>query len=108
MARYSTQKDFLHAFKRFNALSSKKSEWHTGRSSKTHTCEFGHTIEPESLYFKKPLDEDGEQKLRVCKDCMDTLVFLAVDADLHSRELTDRIYHEAHPRTPKVKDMMAH
>ncbi len=108
MARYSTQKEFLHAFKRFNALSSKKSEWHTGRSSKTHTCEFGHTIEPDTLYFKKPLDNDGEQKLRICAECMDTLVYMTVDADLHSRELAERIYLEAHPRTPKVKDMLAH
>jgi hypothetical protein len=108
MSRYRTQKEFLQAFKRFNSLASKKFGWHTGVSAKEHTCEFGHPIPPESLYFKKLLDSDGEQKLRVCPNCMEQMVFLTVDVDATAREVTDQIYHQTNPRTPKVKDMLTH
>jgi hypothetical protein len=102
MAVYKSEKEFLHSLKRYNAISSRKYEWHTGLSEKEHQCEFGHTIPPEDLYFKKPLDMDGEQKIRVCKSCMQKLVFMTVDSDLHSRELTEHLYLEQHPRLRKT------
>jgi hypothetical protein len=102
MAVYRTEKDFLKSLQRFNALSSRRYEWHTGKSEKEHTCEFGHTIPPEHLYFKKPLDIDGEQKLRICSTCMETLVYLTVDCDMHSKKLIDRLYLEKNPPLKKT------
>ena len=103
MAVYRNENDFLQSFKRFNALSSKKYEWHTGMSEKEHSCEFGHPIPPESLYFKKPLDLEGERKIRVCKDCMEKLVFMTVDCDLHARQLSDQIYHQHSQKKSKLQ-----
>jgi hypothetical protein len=107
MSMYRTEKDFLRSLKRFNALSSKKYEWHTGVSSKQHRCEFGHTIEPESLYFKKPLDMDGESKMRVCSTCMQVLVFLTVDIDVHSKEVSEQLYRKRNPVRGKISKAMA-
>ena len=101
MEAYRTEKDFLKSLRRFNALSSSKYEWHTGKSEKEHTCEFGHAIPPEHLYFKKPLDMEGEQKFRVCPACMETLVFLTVDCDSHSKKLIEHLYREKNP--PRAK-----
>ena len=102
MAAYSSEKDFLKSLTRFNTLSSRKHEWHTGKSAKEHHCEFGHPIPPEHLYFKKPLDVDGEQKLRVCASCMEMLVYLTVDSDIDSKKLIERIYHEKNPPRQKT------
>ena len=102
MAVYKSEKEFLHSLKRYNAISSRKYEWYTGISEKQHQCEFGHTIPPEDLYFKKPLDMDGEQKIRVCKSCMQKLVFMTVDSDLHSRELTEQLFQNQNPRVGKI------
>jgi hypothetical protein len=108
MSVYRSEKEFLHAFKRFNSLSSKKYAWLTGVSEKEHQCAFGHPIEPESLYFKKPLDLEGERKIRVCKSCMDTLVFLAVDSDTHAKSLSEQLYKQHNPPVPKLVDMHSH
>lgn len=108
MALYRSEKEFLQSFRRFNALSSHKHSWHTGVSEKTHACEFGHDIQPEELYFKKPLDLEGEQKLRVCKNCMEKLVYVTVDSDTHARGLSEQLYRQANPPTQKVLDMMLH
>jgi hypothetical protein len=108
MSVYRSEKEFLHAFKRFNSLSSKKYAWLTGVSEKEHQCCFGHPIEPESLYFKKPLDLEGEQKIRVCKSCMDTLVFLTVDSDTHAKSVSEQLYKQHNPPVPKLVDMHAH
>ena len=107
MAVYHSEKDFLRSLKRFNALSSHKYEWHTGVSSKEHQCEFGHVIPPDSLYFKKPLDMDGEKKMRVCGDCMKTMVHLTIDVDLHSKELSERLYRDRHPVVGKIAKTLA-
>jgi hypothetical protein len=103
MSIYRSEKDFLHSLKRFNALSSQKYEWYTGKSEKHHTCEFGHEIPPHHLYFKKPLDLEGEKKLRICPECMEKIVFISVDSDLHAREVTDQLYRQEHPPRRKVK-----
>ena len=108
MAVYRSEKDFLHSLKRFNALSSRKYEWHTGISEKKHTCAFGHEIPAESLYFKKPLDLEGEQKIRVCQPCMEQLVFVTVDSDSHAKAVTDQIFRKDNPPIPKVVDMLSH
>ena len=103
MAVYQSEKEFLRSLKRFNALSSKQYEWHTGVSEKEHLCMFGHTIPSEQLYFKKPLDMDGERKVRVCSACMEKLVFVTVDSDRHSRQLSENLYRERYPAQPKTK-----
>jgi hypothetical protein len=108
MATYRSEKEFLHSLKRFNALSSQKYEWYTGMSEKQHTCEFGHEIPPHNLYFKKPLDLEGEQKLRICKHCMEKLVFVTVDSDLHAREVTEHLYRQEHPPRRKSKHIRTH
>ena len=108
MSFYRSEKDFLQSLRRFDALSSPKYSWHTGHSEKEHSCEFGHPIPPEELYFKKPLDLEGERKLRVCKSCMEKLVYVTVDSDLHAREVTHRLFHQTHPPRRKVHDMMEH
>lgn len=97
MAFYRSEKGFMSAFRRFNALFAHQFEWQTGKSSKEHRCEFGHAIPSDTLYFKKLLDSEGEQKLRVCRDCMDTLVHITVDSDPHVRTVTATIENE---RTP--------
>ena len=102
MAVYRTEKDFLKSLQRFNALSSRQYEWITGKSEREHACEFGHVIPPEHLYFKKPLDMDGEQKFRVCSPCMEMLVYLTVDCDLHSRKMIDQLYLEKFPPQKKT------
>jgi len=102
MEVYRSEKEFLRSLKRFNALSSRKYEWHTGVSEKEHRCEFGHVIPPNNLYFKKPLDIDGEQKKRLCAECMKTYVHLTVDLDPHSRNVFERLYKDRHPVTPKI------
>ncbi len=103
MALYRSEHDFLHSFKLFNALSSAKYHWYSGKSSKEHTCEFGHAIPPEQLYFKKSLDSEGETKIRLCKECMEKMIHMLVDVDIHSRELLDDIYHHKNPRHPVIK-----
>ncbi|MBL0176250.1 MAG: hypothetical protein IPP94_13440 [Ignavibacteria bacterium] len=108
MSEYRSEKDFLQSLKRFNSLSSKKYAWHTGVSEKEHECMFGHAIPAESLYFKKPLDMDGEQKIRVCKTCMEKLVFVTVDSDTHARSVTDLLYKQHNPPIPKLVDMSTH
>lgn len=105
MADYLNENVFLRSFKRFNSLFSQKYEWHTGISGKEHTCEFGHSIAPESLYFKKFMDPDGEKKLRICKDCMQKLVFVTVDSDLHTKQVTGQIYMQRKPQTTKIQQM---
>lgn len=107
MSLYQSEKEFLRSLKRFNALSSQKYEWHTGISSKEHTCEFGHSIPPDSLYFKKPLDMDGEKKMRVCDACMKVLVHLTVDIDVHSKEVSERLYRDRHPVRGKLSKVVA-
>jgi hypothetical protein len=102
MAAYRSEKDFLQSLKRFNALSSPKYGWHTGISEKEHECAFGHTISPNNLYFKKPLDMEGEQKIRVCKDCMETLVFVTVDSDSHAKEVCEHLYRKLNPPRKKI------
>lgn len=102
MIPYRSEKEFLKALKRFNTLSAQKYGWYTGTSDKEHTCEFGHTIPPNDLYFKKPLDLDGEQKIRVCKPCMEKLVFMAVDSDTHAREITDGLFRRYNPPQKKI------
>ncbi len=108
MSVYRSEKDFLHSLKRFDALSSRKLAWHTGISEKTHTCAFGHEIPAESLYFKKLLDSEGEQKIRVCKPCMEQLVFVTVDCDMHAKEVTEHLFRKNNPPVPKVVDMLTH
>jgi hypothetical protein len=105
---YHNEKDFLKSLKRFNALSSQKYAWYTGMSEKQHVCEFGHDIPPHQLYFKKPLDLEGEQKLRICKHCMEKLVYVTIDSDLHAREITDQLYRQEHPPRPKAKPIRTH
>lgn len=107
MAVYHSEKDFLRSLKRFNALSSHKYEWHTGVSEKLHQCAFGHEIPPDTLYFKKPLDMDGETKVRVCANCMKTLVHLTVDLDVHSKQVSERLYRDRHPAQPKILKISA-
>lgn len=102
MAGYRSEKEFLNSLKRFNTLSSRKYEWHTGKSEKEHKCEFGHTIPPEHLYFKKPLDIEGEQKLRVCAACMEMLVFLTVDSDIDSKKFIEHLYKQKNPPRQKT------
>ncbi len=106
MAVYHSEKDFLRSLKRFNALSSHQYEWHTGFSEKEHECAFGHTIPAEVLYFKKPLDMDGERKVRVCKDCMEKLVFITIDSDRHSKQVSEQLYREKHPAQKKIMKTM--
>ncbi len=108
MSVYRSEKDFLQSLKRFNALSSKKYAWHTGVSEKEHTCAFGHVIAPETLYFKKPLDMEGEKKIRVCKTCMKKMVYFTVDADSHAREVTEHLYRKHNPPVSKLADMSQH
>ena len=105
MTAYLNENVFLRSFKRFNSLFSQKYEWHTGMSEKEHTCEFGHSITPETLYFKKLMDEEGERKLRICKDCMQKLVFVTVDSDLHTKQVTGQIYMQRKSYTPKLEKM---
>ena len=102
MAVYKSEKEFLRSLKRFNALSSQQYEWHTGVSEKEHECTFGHAIPSETLYFKKPLDMEGERKVRVCKQCMEKLLFITIDSDRHSKQISDRLYHERHPAQKKI------
>lgn len=108
MSLYRTEKEFLQSLKRFNALSSQKYEWYTGMSEKQHRCEFGHDIPSHHLYFKKPLDLDGEQKLRICTSCMEKLVFVTVDSDFHAREVTEQLYRKEHPPVRKAKHPRMH
>jgi len=108
MAVYRSEKDFLQSLKRFNAISSQRYGWHSCISEKKHVCEFGHDIPPENVYFKKPLDMDGDQKLRVCKPCMETIVYVTVDSDPHAKETTDILYKQKNPARTKVADMMEH
>jgi hypothetical protein len=70
-------------------------------SSKEHKCEFGHDIPPEELYFKKPLDSEGSKKIRLCKQCMETLVHITIDSDVESKQLVESIYKQKNPK-PKV------
>jgi hypothetical protein len=107
MTAYRSEKEFLRSLKRFNALSSKQYEWHTGYSEREHECLFGHTIPPEQLYFKKPLDMEGERKVRVCRDCMEKLVFLTIDSDRHSKQLSEHLYRERHPAQNKILKIMS-
>jgi hypothetical protein len=102
MSHYRTEKDFLQSLKRFNALSSQKYGWHTGMSEKEHQCEFGHSIPPDQLYFKKPLDLEGEKKIRVCRGCMEKLVFVTVDCDIHSKEIAEQLYRQHNPPRRKI------
>jgi hypothetical protein len=102
MVPYRSEKDFLQALKRFNTLSAQKYGWHTGMSENEHECEFGHAIPPDTLYFKKPLDLDGERKIRVCKACMEKLVFMIVDSDTHAKEITDELFRLHHPPQKKI------
>jgi hypothetical protein len=102
MAVYHSEKEFLRSLKRFNALSSQQYEWHTGISEKDHECAFGHHIPAEDLYFKKPLDMEGERKVRVCRDCMEKLVFITIDSDRHSKQLSERLFRERHPAQKKI------
>ena len=108
MSLYRSEKDFLHSLKRFNSLSSHKYGWHTGTSEDDHQCEFGHLIPADHLFFKKPLDSEGEHILRVCPSCMEKLVYVTIDSDHHARELTDQLYRQQHPPRAKVIDMMKH
>jgi hypothetical protein len=101
MALYRSEHDFLHSLKLFNTLSSAKYHWHSGKSSKEHNCEFGHVIPPEHLYFKKPLDSEGENKIRVCKECMEKLIHLTVDCDAQSKEFFESIFLHNNPK-PKT------
>lgn len=102
MAAYHSEKEFLRSLKRFNALSSQQYEWHTGVSEKDHECAYGHPIPSETLYFKKFLDMEGERKVRVCKKCMEQMVFITIDSDRHSKQLSDRLYRERHPMPKKI------
>jgi hypothetical protein len=68
-------------------------------------CEFGHPITAETLYFKKLMDPDGEKKIRVCKECMQKLVFMTVDSDLHTKQVTGHIYMQRKPVTTKIEKM---
>jgi hypothetical protein len=106
MAVYQSEKDFLRSLKRFNALSSHQYEWHTGASEKEHECMFGHVIPSEQLYFKKPLDMEGERKFRVCQNCMEKLVYVTVDSDRHSKNLSENLYRERHPAQRKILKAM--
>ncbi len=107
MAGYQSEKEFLRSLQRFNALSSHKYEWHTGVSSKEHHCEFGHVIQPDSLYFKKPLDMEGETKMRVCSECMKIMVHLTIDIDLHSKEISEQLFRDRHPVQGKLSKALA-
>ena len=102
MAVYQSEKEFLRSFKRFNALSSQQYEWHTGISEKEHECMFGHVIPSEQLHFKKPLDMDGERKFRVCQTCMEKLVYVTIDSDRHSKNISEHLYRERHPAQKKI------
>jgi hypothetical protein len=103
MAFYRSEKGFMSSFKRFNALFARQFEWQTGKSSKEHRCEFGHGIPPDTLYFKKLLDSEGEQKLRICRECMETLVHITVDSDPHVRTVTATIEIERTPVRRKTE-----
>jgi hypothetical protein len=105
MATYLNENVFLRSFKRFNSLFSQKYEWQTGISEKEHMCEFGHPIQPETLYFKKLMDPEGEKKIRVCTECMHKLVFVTVDSDLHAKQVTGQIYMQRKPQTTKIEKM---
>lgn len=96
MAIYHTEKEFWQSFTRYNALSSPRYLWHTAITEKMHSCEFGCTIPSEETFFKKPLDADGERAMHVCWDCMERMVYLTVDADLHAKELTKYLQHQMH------------
>lgn len=102
MALYRTEKEFLHSLKRLNSMCSTHLHWQTGKSEREHNCEFGHTIEPEELYFKKLLDTEGEQKLRLCKPCMEKFTYMSVDCDLHSKEHAEQVYRLKNPPVPKI------
>ena len=106
MAVYQTETDFLQSLKRFNALFSRKYEWQSGISEQEHSCEYGHTIPAETLYFKKYLDAEGSRKLRVCKDCMEKMVYIIVDSDSHTRHVTRNIYRERIPKQKKIDRML--
>jgi hypothetical protein len=106
MAVYQSEKEFLRSLKRFNALSSQQYEWLTGMSEKEHHCLFGHTIPSEQLYFKKPLDMEGERKVRICRECMERLVFVTIDSDRHSRQISEHLYRERHPVPKKILKTM--
>lgn len=107
MMEYRSEKEFLRSLKRFNALSSKQYEWHTGYSEKEHECMFGHVIPSEQLYFKKPLDMEGERKVRVCMECMEKLVFLTIDSDRHSKQLSEQLFRERYPTPKKIVKIMS-
>jgi hypothetical protein len=108
MNPYRSEKDFLHSLRRFNALSSTKYGWHSGVSEEDHLCAFGHAIPAEQLYFKKPLDSEGENLIHVCRSCMEKLVYVTVDCDHHAREVSEHLYRQRHPPRTKVVDMMHH
>ncbi len=96
MAIYPNEKDFLHSFERFNVLSSPKHDWHTSISENEHRCEFGCPIPEEETFFKKILDKEGEHTVKVCWHCMERVVYLTVDSDLHAKQLTTHLKHQRH------------
>ncbi len=102
MASYRSEKEFLHSLKRLNSMYSTHLHWQTGKSEKAHHCEFGHDIQPEELYFKKLLDSEGEQKLRLCKSCMEKFTYMTVDCDLHSKEHAEQVFRQKNPPVPKL------
>lgn len=101
MAIYHSHKEFLHSLEHFNALSSPKHHWLSSHSEKPAVCAFGCDIPAEETFFKKPLDAEGEHATPVCWDCMEKMVYLTIDTDLHTRELTRRLKHEQHPHAPR-------
>lgn len=103
MAIYHSEKEFLHSFERYNALSSPKLNWHTSLSENVHRCEFGCTIPSEEQFFKKPLDAEGEHTIKVCYPCMEHMVYLTVDTDLHAKEITTHLKIQQHARERKLK-----
>ena len=96
MAVYPTEKEFMNSFSRFNALSSPRHRWHTSTTENDLACEFGCNIPQDDLFFKKPLDVYGERSVHVCWGCMERMVYLTVDSDLHAMELTQHIKKQSH------------
>ncbi|MAT38250.1 MAG: hypothetical protein CL946_01460 [Ectothiorhodospiraceae bacterium] len=103
MPIYQSEKDFLRAFNRYNSISSDKYSWHTSVSENDQDCAFGYTIPAGELYFKKYLDTDGEQAIRVSRDCMERMVYLTVDSDIDARETSEQLYIMRHPKKTKLE-----
>ena len=98
MPVYSSENDFYRALSRFNAFSSERNGWHTAVSESDQVCEFGYTIPAGEQYFKKYISDEGEEALRLSRNAMERVVFLAVDCDTAARQISEALYLKRHPK----------